>query len=332
MSGRGAQLSQGEAHARISPELKLAHHLADAADAISLRRYLALDLVVETKPDTTPVTDADRAVEKAIRSMLNENAPDDLIIGEEFGGRELIESTKPGTRFWIVDPIDGTKNFLRGVPTWATLIAQGHVRSDGEKVIDRGVVSSPALGRRWWAETGAGAFVSENVASASPLTGVDTSSTTVETESLGSHSTSSITTRKIAVSKVASLADSSLSYSDLIGWDGRKDAFSSLLNEVWRTRALGDFLSHMLVAEGAVDVAVEPTLALWDMAALAIIVTEAGGRFSSIDGVDGPFGDSGLTTNGLLHDEVVNRLHGSTRSSSSSSSNSNSSSSSKIQS
>ena len=276
-------------------DLHLAHRLADAADAISLARYQSLDLVIETKPDATPVTDADRAVEKEIRALLERERPSHLIIGEEFGGKELLESAEPGTRFWIIDPIDGTKNFLRGVPTWATLIAMGEVDSSGKKSVTIGVVSSPAMGRRWWAERGGGAYVTERFASASPLRGDQGSST-------------ASSTRRINVSKVSSLDDASLSYSDLLGWESKRKSFVSLLDEVWRTRALGDFLSHMFVAEGAVDIAAEPTLALWDMAALAVIVEEAGGRYSSLDGVEGPFGASGVSSNGRLHQEFLSRL------------------------
>jgi len=276
-------------------DLHLAHRLADAADAISLARYQSLDLVIETKPDATPVTDADRAVEKEIRALLERERPSHLIIGEEFGGKELLDSAEPGTRFWIIDPIDGTKNFLRGVPTWATLIAMGEVDSSGKKSVTIGVVSSPAMGRRWWAERGGGAHVTERFASASPLRADQGSS-------------ASSSTRRINVSKVSSLNDASLSYSDLLGWESKRKSFVSLLDEVWRTRALGDFLSHMFVAEGAVDIAAEPTLALWDMAALAVIVEEAGGRYSSLDGVEGPFGASGVSSNGRLHQEFLSRL------------------------
>ena len=260
-------------------DLDLAQRLADLSDAISLDRYLANDLVVETKPDTTPVTDADRAVEKVIRETLAKERPSDLIIGEEFGGLEKLVSASEGSRFWIVDPIDGTKNFLRGVPTWATLIALAQITSTGPKVI-AGVVSSPALGRRWFARTGGKAFVTETFSGMSR-------------------------TREIQVSKVAKFDDASLSYSDLNGWKERKGAFVSLFDSLWRTRAVGDFFSHMLVAEGAVDIAAEPTLALWDMAAVAVIVTEAGGRFTSLDGDEGPFGVSGVSSNGLLHNKFL---------------------------
>lgn len=263
-------------------DLDLAQKLADLSDAITLDRYLAHDLVIETKPDTTPVTDADRAVERVIRETLASERPADQIIGEEFGGLELLSDATIGSRFWIIDPIDGTKNFLRGMPTWATLIALAEITSAGPQVIV-GVVSSPALGRRWFARAGGQAFVTESFSGRSR-------------------------TRQIQVSKVASFDDASLSYSDLNGWKERKGAFVSLFDSLWRTRAVGDFFSHMLVAEGAVDIAAEPTLALWDMAAVALIVDEAGGRFTSLDGQAGPFGSSGVSSNGLLHDKFLESI------------------------
>ena len=284
-------------------DLALAHRLADIADAISLERYQSIDLIVETKPDATPVTDADRAVEEALRSLLQRERPEDLIIGEEFGGVELLESAKPDSRFWVIDPIDGTKNFLRGIPTWATLIAMGRISDSSTKTdpatqgkrMEIGIASAPALGRRWSAECGQGAFVTENFAPASPLPAT-------------SSETKQPVTRRISVSKVSDLADASLSYSDLVGWGSRREGFLTLLDRLWRTRALGDFLSHMLVAEGAVDLAAEPSLALWDMAPLALIVEEAGGRFSSLEGINGPFGRSGVSSNGRLHDLFLSSL------------------------
>jgi len=263
-------------------DLDLAQKLADLSDAITLDRYLAHDLVIETKPDTTPVTDADRAVERVIRETLAKERPNDQIIGEEFGGLELLATAQVGSRFWILDPIDGTKNFLRGVPTWATLIALAEITSTGPKVIV-GVVSSPALGRRWFARAGGKAFVTEAFSGRNG-------------------------TRQIRVSKVASFDDASLSYSDLNGWKERKGAFVSLFDSLWRTRAVGDYFSHMLVAEGAVDIAAEPTLALWDMAAVAVIVDEAGGCFTSLDGEAGPFGASGVSSNGLLHEQFLQSI------------------------
>jgi len=264
----------------IADDLALAHRLADLADAITLDRYQSIDLVVETKPDLTPVTDADKAVEKAIRDVLAAERPDDLIVGEEFGGLLASDESNGDQHYWVIDPIDGTKNFLRGIPTWATLIGLSTPTTDipGEVIV--GVVSSPALFRRWHASAGAGAYVSVNKLSA----------------------------ERISVSKVANLSDASLSYSDLIGWGDRKEAFLSLQEKIWRTRGLGDFWSHMLVAEGSVDIAVEPSLALWDMAALDIIVREAGGTFTNIDGVAGPHGKSGVSSNGLLHQDFLKAI------------------------
>jgi histidinol-phosphatase len=256
-------------------DLALAHRLADAADAITLTRYQALDLTVTTKPDNTPVTDADKSAESAIRALLHAHRPDDGIVGEEFGNEGLEKQ-----RYWVIDPIDGTKNFLRGVPTWATLIALVEKSANGEQKVTVGVVSAPALFRRWYAHEGGGAFVVVN----------------------------SEVPKRISVSKVSEIEDASISHSDFIGWGDRLQPFNSLLSSAWRTRAYGDFWSHMLVAEGAVDVAIEPSLALWDMAALDVIVREAGGRFTNLDGVDGIFGGNGLSTNGVLHTSVVEAL------------------------
>ncbi|MBT0995426.1 histidinol-phosphatase [Cellulomonas sp. DKR-3] len=252
-------------------DLRLAHVIADQVDALTMDRFKALDLRVETKPDLTPVSDADRAAEELIRAQLSRARPRDAVHGEE------MADTGHGPRRWVVDPIDGTKNFVRGVPVWATLIAL----LDGDQVVV-GLVSAPALGRRWWAAQGSGAWTGRSLSSATQL----------------------------HVSQVDRLADASFSYSSLTGWEdaGRLPHVLDLMRSVWRTRAYGDFWSYVLVAEGAVDIAAEPELALHDMAALVPIVTEAGGRFTSVRGVPGPFGGSGMATNGLLHDEVVARL------------------------
>jgi len=252
-------------------DLRLAHVLADAADSFTMSRFRAQDLVVETKPDLTPVSDADKGAEESIRSTLSRARPRDAVLGEEYG------QTGHGPRRWVLDPIDGTKNFVRGVPVWATLIAL----MDGDEVV-AGLVSAPALGRRWWAGTGSGAWTGKSLASAS----------------------------RMSVSRVAALADASMSYSSLSGWHdvGREEAFLGLTREVWRTRAYGDFWNYMLVADGAVDLAAEPQVALHDLAAPSIVVTEAGGRFTDLSGADGPAGGSAVATNGLLHDEVVRRL------------------------
>jgi histidinol-phosphatase len=252
-------------------DLTLAHQLADAADTITMARFRSTDLVVESKPDLTPVTDADRAVENATREVIARERPDDAFLGEEYG------VTGDSARRWVIDPIDGTKNFVRGVPVWATLIALQH---DQRSVV--GVVSAPALGRRWWAAGGAGAWTGAHLDAA----------------------------RQCRVSSVAALSDASLSYSSLGGWRerGRLPQFIALLDAVWRSRAYGDFWSHVLVAEGAVDASCEPELSLWDLAALQVIVTEAGGRFSDLSGVDRADGGSVVCSNGLLHDAVLAAL------------------------
>lgn len=259
-------------------DLALALLCADDADALTTQRFGALDLHVETKPDATPVSDADRAAEVLIRARVGEHRPDDAVLGEEQG---LTPGTGTGhgtpARRWVLDPIDGTKNFIRGVPVWGSLIA---LEVDDEVTV--GVVSAPALGRRWWAARGQGAW----------------------TSAYGSEP------RRLQVSAVADLADAFFAYSSLEGWreHGRLDGFLDLGHSVWRTRAYGDFWSHMLVAEGGCDVSAEPEVSHWDIAALQVIVEEAGGRFTDIDGARTCDGASIICSNGLLHDEAVRRL------------------------
>ncbi len=252
----------------FTDDLRLAHVLADDADSTTQARFRALDLHVMSKPDLTPVTDADQAVEEGIRRTLSRVRSRDAVLGEEQG------SVGHSQRRWIVDPIDGTKNFVRGVPVWATLIA---LEVDGEIVA--GVVSAPQLQRRWWASKGNGAWTGRSLLKAT----------------------------QIHTSDVRRLEDASLSYSSLSGWDdrGRLDDFLSLSRRCWRTRAYGDFWSYMLVAEGAVDLAAEPELELYDMAALDIIVREAGGQFSSLDGSAGPYGGNAVASNGHLHEAAL---------------------------
>lgn len=251
-------------------DLTLAMDIADQVDALTLPASQGT-LEVEMKPDDTPVTATDRAAEQLIRHALAQARPSDAFVGEESG------SAEGGTRRWIVDPIDGTKNFIRGVPVWATLIAL----FDGD-VPAVGVVSAPALGRRWFAAAGDGAW----------------------------RGTSLDESEQIRVSPVDDLAKASLSYSSLSGWEerGLLEPFLNLTRNVWRTRAYGDFWSYMMVAEGVVDAACEPELALYDMAALVPIVKEAGGTFTSLEGVPGPFGADGLATNGQLHKDVLEKL------------------------
>jgi histidinol-phosphatase len=252
-------------------DLRLAHVLADAVERITVARFRAEDLMVETKPDLTLVTDADRAAEEVVRHQLKRTRPRDAVEGEEFA------TTGHGPRRWVIDPIDGTHNFVRGVPVWATLIA---LVDDGQPVI--GLVAAPALGRRWWAGNGSGAWSGRSLSSA----------------------------KRMSVSRVSQISDASLSYSSMGGWKqhDRYQEFLDLADDCWRSRAYGDFWSYMLVAEGAVDIAAEPDLEVYDMAALVPIVTEAGGRFTSLDGTPGPWGGNAVATNGLLHDEVLARL------------------------
>jgi histidinol-phosphatase len=251
-----------------SDDLAFALHLADIADSFTSTRYQSSDLHVETKPDLTPVTDADRRAEQLLRAEVQRARPTDAVVGEEFGG-----AAGAGRR-WIFDPIDGTKNFVRGVPIWATLIAL----MDGDEVIV-GVASAPELRRRWWAARGHGAW-----------TQVDDNDPV-----------------RCRVSGVQSLSDASLSFSSLSSWP-EVDRLLSLESRVWRSRAYGDFWSHMLVAEGAVDIAAEAVVALWDLAAPSIIVEEAGGTFTNLAGVRGPSGGSAVASNGLLHAQTLAAL------------------------
>ena len=255
-----------------STDLALALTLADRADGLTSARFGALDLRVDTKPDLTPVTDADHAVETELRQVLGSERIQDSVVGEEFGGTTTFSG-----RQWIIDPIDGTKNFVRGVPVWASLIA---LLEDGVPSV--GVVSAPALQRRWWAARGQGAFAA--VDGGAP--------------------------RRLSVSSVAQLGSASLSFSSLSGWARRgvRDRFIELTDAVWRVRAYGDFLSYCLVAEGAVDIAAEPEVSVWDLAALDVLVREAGGTLTGLDGIAGPHRGSAVATNGLLHERVLAHL------------------------
>lgn len=256
-----------------SPDLELALDLAGRADAITTAAFAQADLVVETKADRTPVTEADRAVEQAIREVLAAERPADRVVGEEYG------DTGSGPRKWIVDPIDGTKNFVRRNPVWATLIA---LEEDG--LITTGVVSAPALGRRWWASRGGGAWVDDG------------------------------TVRPIRVSGVGDLADAHISGASLDSWEdwGGPSVYLDLALRVYADRSFGDFWSHMLVAEGVCDAGLDPIVSLWDLAALQVIVEEAGGTFTDFDGAARPDGGSAISSNGLIHDEVRSILTKST--------------------
>jgi histidinol-phosphatase len=208
-------------------DLAFALSLADAADTISMARFRATDLQVETKPDLTPVSEADRLVETTLRARIEQDRPGEAVLGEEEGG----DSSADSTAAWIIDPIDGTRNYTRGIPIWATLIA----------FEDRvAVVSAPALGRRWWAARGQGAFANG---------------------------------QRIQVSAIDRLEDATLLYA--LDRPVPERAWHA-----WHVRGFGDFWAHMLVAEGAAEVAVDALgLAVWDTAPLGVILEEAGGRF-----------------------------------------------------
>jgi histidinol-phosphatase len=249
--------------------LALALELADLADATTMARFRAHDLHVATKPDLTPVSEADEAVERAIRAVLADHAGH-AVLGEEFG-----DDTGDDSEFrWIVDPIDGTKNYVRGVPIWATLIG---VERGGEMIV--GVVSAPALAMRWWAARGEGAYRDGE---------------------------------RITVSSVGSLEDAHISFAwdtaDRFRADGVGPRMLELSHRCWRTRGIGDFWQHALVAEGAFDIAIDPIVSPWDVAALVPIIDEAGGRWSTLDGRIDANGESFVCTNGVLHDRVVAAL------------------------
>jgi len=247
----------------LGAELALALRLADAADAVTIPRFRAADLVVETKPDRTPVTDADRATEQAMTAILAGERPDHGILGEEYG------SSGGGPWQWVLDPIDGTRNYMRGIPVWATLSGLVH---NGRPVV--GVVSAPSLHRRWWAAAGLGAFGDGD---------------------------------RLEVSAISRIEDAQVSFNELADFENRGwiEGISTLAQQAWRVRGFGDFWQHMLVAEGAVDVAVEASVNPWDMAAVQVIVEEAGGRFSDLEGHPDFAGGSALSTNGTLHDETL---------------------------
>ncbi len=256
----------------LAADLALAMELAELADGITATRFRAADLRVARKPDRTPVTDADTAAEDAMRRVLAARRPADAVLGEERGGPDADSG-----RAWVLDPVDGTKNFSRGMPVWATLIA---LVDGGRPVV--GVVSAPALGRRWWASAGAGAHASDPDG----------------------------TVRRLTVSGVAALEDACLSTTELSTWAelDALDRYLTLSARCWVSRAWGDFWQHMLVAEGAIDLAVDGEANPWDLAAVQVVVTEAGGRFSDLNGVERYDGGSGLSSNGVLHDEALELL------------------------
>ena len=257
-------------------QLELALQLADIADAITYNHYESRDFSVDHKADNTEVTEADRECESALRDILKFENPDHAVLGEEEG----LLGPKDAEYRWIIDPIDGTSNFVKGVPIWATLIALQHVPTGGAPKVVLGVVSAPALQRRWWAAARRGAYANG---------------------------------RTIKVSKVDQISDAHLASPGGAIWAkqsaAKGKAYNALAAEVWRERGLGDFWQHMLVAEGAFDIAAEPIVSTWDLAALQIIVEEAGGTFTDLAGIAQPGGGSAVSTNGILHAEVLDRLN-----------------------
>jgi histidinol-phosphatase len=257
----------------VAEHLDLALELADLADEITVARFRADDLVVTTKPDLTPVSEADHAVERTIRERLGDSTGH-AVLGEEFGSEPGSGAAADAEFRWIIDPIDGTKSYVRGIPIWATLIGLEHA---GEVVV--GVVSAPALQTRWWAGKGMGAYRNGH---------------------------------RISVSSIASLDDAQLSFAwdtkERYEADGIGDKMLALAHRCWRTRGLGDFWQHMLVAEGAVDISLDPIVSLWDIAALIPIIEEAGGRWTTVNGESDLDAESFVCTNGLLHDAALAAL------------------------
>lgn len=263
--------------ADLSDDLALALRLADAADAVAMARFDAADLRIDTKPDRTHVTEADLETERAIRRILDAERPHDAILGEEYGASD-DDASIPGYRRWVIDPIDGTHNYMRGIPVWATLIA---LTVDGVPQV--GVVSQPALGRRWWASTGQGAWTT----------------------------TTSGETRRIHVSGIDDVAASSISFQSIEQWDDVDllPTLERLARAVWRDRGYGDALPYMWLAEGRLELVAEFDVKEYDIAAIAPIVREAGGRFTAFDGTDRLDALSSLATNGVLHDAFLALLH-----------------------
>jgi len=244
----------------VTDDLRFAHALADAADAVTTARFRALDLRVETKPDLTPVSEADRRAEEVIREAVASSGRGEGVLGEEFGD-------DGGDAKWIVDPIDGTTNFVRGVPVWATLLA---LQRDG--VVDIGLVSAPALGRRWWALRGGGAFADGE---------------------------------RCAVSRIARIEDAAVSTTSA---RRMPNGWRTIVQRAWSNRGLGDFWQHCLVAEGALEIACDSVMQIWDYVSVQLLVEEAGGRCTTYSGDEPAPTLSFVATNGVLHDEAVSLL------------------------
>lgn len=248
----------------LEKELQFVLNLCDEIDQYTLSSFEKREFSVMTKADLSPVTEIDQETERRIRTAIEKEFPEDSIEGEEYG----IESNQ-SSRSWIIDPIDGTKNYLRGIPVWGTLIA---LCVDGQPVL--GVVSAPSLHRRWWASKGNGAYVNS---------------------------------KKITVSKIDELSMVEASYGNIIQFKnaGLPGALDRMVESFGRVRALGDFWSHMLVAEGVMECGIDPVCEAWDVGPIKIIVEEAGGTFTSIKGEDTIYGKSGVSSNGILHKQLM---------------------------
>lgn len=248
-------------------EVAIAHGLADRAGTIAMGLFRGEGLEVRLKADLSMVTLADTSIEAMIREQLAVAFPDDHVFGEEEGGDASVDG-----RVWIIDPIDGTSNFARGVPAWGTLIA---LRQDGEGVV--GICDMPALGERYAAVRGEGATCND---------------------------------RPIRVSGIGSIADSHLLYAGIRHFLGSpyREPVLGMVADCWRDRGFGDCWAHALVARGAAEVMLEPELSLWDFAALQVIVEEAGGRMTTFEGAAPVHGGSVVSSNAAIHDEVLARL------------------------
>jgi histidinol-phosphatase len=249
----------------VTDDLALALELADVADGISMERFRAHDLKIDAKPDLSPVTEADRAIESYIRERVGAERPEHAIIGEEFG----VVGDRDATWRWVIDPIDGTRSFVRGNETWATLIA---LQRDGETVV--GVASAPAMRLRFHATLGGGAFLNG---------------------------------RQIHVSKISEISEALITHTAIRGFviTNQAEKLVALAGRCWDARGLGNSMSHLAVARGTADIGWTSRANLWDYAALKLVVTEAGGRFTDRSGDDPVRGGTGISSNGLLHDVVL---------------------------
>ena len=241
--------------------------LADQADRIAMRHFRR-DLRIDRKPDRTFVTQADTEIEKVLRDSIQHRYPGHGVLAEEFGDRTSNQETR-----WIIDPIDATHSYMRGVPVFATLLA---LERDG--ALELGIVSAPAMHERWHAVRGGGAWSGK---------------------------------RRLGVSKVARLEDAQVFYASRTAFKavGKERGFDAVVDRAWRDRGFGDFWGYMLVAEGAGEAMIEPELYSWDLAAPLIIVEEAGGRLTDFSGRRTYAGGNAVASNGPLHDLILKRFN-----------------------